>query len=232
MSKLTRNRKAVLNKIEIGKIYSIQEASVLIKQITITKFDSSVDIDVCLGIDTRKSNQIVRGVVSLPYGTGREIKILALVTSDNETVAKDAGADYVGLDEYIEKIKNGWTDIDVIVTQPSIMGRIGILGKILGPKGLMPNPKVGTVTNDVGIAVEELKKGKIEFKADKAGVIHASIGRVSFTSEQICDNVKEFVTSLIKVKPSASKGPYIKNIYLSSTMSPSLNIDFRSIDEN
>lgn len=230
MSKLTKNQKIILDKIEIDKIYSLQEASVLVKEITTAKFDASVDLDVCLGIDPRKSNQMVRGVVSLPSGIGKKIKILALVTTDYEVVAKNAGADYVGLDEYIEKIKNGWTGIDVIITQPSIMSKIGVLGKVLGPRGLMPNPKSGTVTNDISTAVKEIKQGKIDFKADKAGIVHTSIGRVSFTSKQIYDNAKELVVTLVKIKPVAAKGSYIKNIYLSSTMSPALRIDFKSID--
>lgn len=220
-----------LDKIEAGKIYSLKEASALVKEITFTKFDSSVDIDVRLGVDPRKANQMVRGVVSLPHGTGKQVRVLVLCTPDAEADAKAAGADYVGLDEYIEKIKGGWTDIDVIITMPAIMGKIGALGRVLGPRGLMPNPKSGTVTNDVAKAVKEVKQGKIDFKVDKNGIVHASIGKVSFTADQIRDNAKEFVSTLIKLKPSASKGTYIKSIFLSSTMSPGLKIDPKSVEE-
>jgi large subunit ribosomal protein L1 len=231
MSKLTKNQKLALSKIEAGKIYTLKEASDLVKEITTTKFDASVDIDVRLGVDPRKANQMVRGVVSLPHGTGKQVRVLALVTPDQEAAAKEAGADYVGLDEYIDKIKGGWTDIDVIITQPAIMGKIGALGRVLGPRGLMPNPKSGTVTNDVPTAVKEVKQGKIDFKVDKAGIIHTSIGKVSFAPEQIRDNAKEFVATLIKLKPTAAKGTYVKSIYLSSTMSPGMKIDPKSIDE-
>lgn len=231
MGKLTKNRKLVLSKIESGKMYTLKEASVVVKEITTTIFDASVDMDICLGVDPRKASQMVRGIVSLPYGTGRQIRVLALVTPDQEVSAKNAGADYVGLDEYIEKIKNGWTDVDVIVTHPSIMGRIGILGKILGPRGLMPNPKSGTVANDVGTAVKEVKQGKINFKVDKGGIVHTSIGKVSFTTDQICDNAKELIVALVKLKPTTVKGVYIKSIYLSSTMSPSIRIDLKSVVE-
>ena len=220
-----------LDKIEAGKIYSLKEASALVKEITFTKFDSSVDIDVRLGVDPRKANQMVRGVVSLPHGTGKQVRVLVLCTPDAEADAKAAGADYVGLDEYIEKIKGGWTDIDVIITMPAIMGKIGALGRVLGPRGLMPNPKSGTVTNDVAKAVKEVKQGKIDFKVDKNGIVHASIGKVSFAADQICDNAKEFVSTLIKMKPAASKGTYIKSIFLSSTMSPGLKIEPKSVEE-
>ena len=232
MSKLTKNQKLANSKIEAGKAYTLKEASELVKEITTTKFDASVDIDVRLGVDPRKANKMVRGVVSLPHGTGKQVRVLVLCTPDVETQAKEAGADYVGLDEYIDKIKGGWTDVDVIITQPAIMGKIGALGRILGPRGLMPNPKSGTVTIDVAKAVQEVKQGKIDFKVDKAGIIHTSIGKVSFTAEQISGNAKEFIQTLIKLKPTAAKGTYIKSIYLSSTMSPGLSIDPKSIDEN
>ena len=231
MSKLTKNQKLAKEKIEAGKVYTLKEAAGLVKEITWTKFDASLDIDVRLGVDPRKANQMVRGVVSLPNGTGKQVRVLVLCASDAEAAAKEAGADYVGLDEYIEKIKAGWTDIDVIITQPAIMGKIGALGRILGPRGLMPNPKSGTVTPDVAKAVKEVKQGKIDFKGDKNGIVHASLGKVSFTPEQICGNVKEFVNTLIKLKPATAKGTYIKSIYLSSTMSAGLKIDPKSIDE-
>ena len=232
MGKLTKNQKLALAKIEAGKAYSLSEASQLVKEITFTKFDASLDIDVRLGVDPRKANQMVRGVVSLPHGTGKQVRVLVLCTPDAETAAKEAGADYVGLDEYIEKIKGGWTDIDVIITMPAIMGKIGALGRVLGPRGLMPNPKSGTVTTDVAKAVKEVKQGKIDFKVDKNGIVHASVGKISFAAEQIRDNVKEFVSTLIKLKPTAAKGAYIKSIYLSSTMSPGIKIDPKSVDEN
>ena len=231
MGKLTKNQKLAASKIEEGKIYSLKEASSLVKEITFTKFDASVDIDVRLGVDPRKANQMVRGVVSLPHGTGKEVRVLVLCTGDQEAAAKEAGAEYVGLDEYIDKIKGGWTDIDVIITQPAIMGKIGALGRVLGPRGLMPNPKSGTVTNDVAKAVKEVKQGKIDFKVDKNGIVHASIGKVSFTPDQIRDNAKEFVSTLIKLKPAAAKGTYIKSIFLSSTMSPGIKIEPKSVDE-
>ena len=231
MSKLTKNQKLAKEKIEAGKVYTLKEAAGLVKEITWTKFDASLDIDVRLGVDPRKANHMVRGVVSLPNGTGKQVRVLVLCASDAEAAAKEAGADYVGLDEYIEKIKAGWTDIDVIITQPAIMGKIGALGRILGPRGLMPNPKSGTVTPDVAKAVKEVKQGKIDFKVDKNGIVHASLGKVSFTPEQICGNVKEFVNTLIKLKPATAKGTYIKSIYLSSTMSAGLKIDPKSIDE-
>jgi len=232
MSKLTKNQKLALSKIEAGKIYTLKEATALVKEISTTKFDASVDIDVRLGVDPRKANQMVRGVVSLPHGTGKQVRVLALVTPDQETAAKEAGADHVGLDEYIDKIKGGWTDIDVIITQPAIMGKIGALGRILGPRGLMPNPKSGTVTNDVATAVKEVKQGKIDFKVDKAGIVHTSVGKVSFKPDQLRENAKEFVATLIKLKPATAKGTYVKSIYLSSTMSPGLKIDPKSVDEN
>jgi large subunit ribosomal protein L1 len=231
MSKLTKNQKLALSKIEAGKTYTLKEGAVLVKEISTAKFDASVDIDVRLGVDPRKANQMVRGVVSLPHGTGKQIRVLALVNPDQEAAAKEAGADYVGLDEYIDKIKGGWTDVDVIITQPAIMGKIGALGRVLGPRGLMPNPKSGTVTNDVAVAVKEVKQGKIDFKVDKAGIVHTSIGKVSFAPEQLCDNAKEFVNTLIKLKPTAAKGTYVKSVYLSATMAPGLKIDPKSIDE-
>ena len=232
MSKLTKNKKLALEKIEDGRVYTIEEAAQLVKEITFTKFDASVDIDVRLGVDPRKANQMVRGVVTLPHGTGKDIRVLVLCTPDKVEEAKAAGADYVGLDEYINKIKGGWTDIDVIITMPSIMGKIGALGRVLGPRGLMPNPKSGTVTNEIGNAVKEVKQGKIDFKVDKSGIVHTSVGKVSFTPEQIRDNAKEFISTLIKLKPTAAKGAYIKSIYLSSTMSAGIKIDPKSVEEN
>ncbi len=232
MGKLTKNQKLAAGKIEAGKVYTLKEASELVKEITFTKFDASVDIDVRLGVDPRKANQMVRGVVSLPHGTGKQIRVLVLCTPDAEAAAKEAGADYVGLDEYIEKIKGGWTDVDVIITMPSIMGKIGALGRVLGPRGLMPNPKSGTVTMDVAKAVREVKQGKIDFKVDKTGIVHTSVGKVSFTPEQIRENAKEFIATIIKLKPAAAKGTYIKSIYLSSTMSEGIKIDPKSVDEN
>lgn len=231
MAKLTKNQKLALSKIEPGKMYTLSEASALVKEITTTKFDASVDLDVRLGVDPRKANQMVRGVVSLPHGTGKEVRVLALCTPDKEAEAKEAGADYVGLDEYIDKIKGGWTDIDVIITMPAIMGKIGALGRVLGPRGLMPNPKSGTVTNDIAAAVREIKSGKIDFKVDKTGIVHASIGKVSFDADKIKDNAFELISTLIKLKPTASKGTYMKSIFLSSTMSPSIKIDPKSIEE-
>ena len=229
MSKLTKNQKSVADKIEAGKIYTLNEASKLVKEITTTKFDASLDIDVRLGVDPRKANQMVRGVVSLPNGTGKTVRVLCLCTPDVEDAAKEAGADYVGLDEYLEKIKGGWTDVDVIITMPSVMGKLGPLGRVLGPRGLMPNPKSGTVTQDVAKAVKEVKQGKIDFKVDKAGIVHTSIGKVSFTAEQIAQNAKEFLNTIIKLKPAAAKGTYIKSIFLSSTMSRGLRVDPKSI---
>jgi len=231
MSKLTKNQRLALEKIEAGKTYSLKEAAALVKEITNSKFDASVDIDVRLGVDPRKANQMVRGVVSLPNGTGKQVKVLALCTPDQEAAALEAGADFVGLDEYIEKIKGGWTDVDVIITMPAIMGKLGALGRILGPRGLMPNPKSGTVTNEVGKAVKEVKQGKIDFKVDKYGIVHTSVGKVSFTPEMLVQNAKEFVSTLMKLKPTASKGTYVKSIYLSSTMSMGIKIEPKSIEE-
>ena len=231
MSKLTKNAKLALSKIEAGKAYSLAEAAEKVKEITYTKFDASLDIDVRLGVDPRKANQMVRGVVTLPHGTGKTVKVLVLCNPDAEAAAKAAGADYVGLDEYIDKIKGGWTDVDIIITQPAIMGKIGALGRILGPRGLMPNHKSGTVTNDVAKAVEEVKKGKIDFKVDKNGIVHSSIGKVSFTPEQMKENAREFINTLIKLKPATAKGTYIKSIYLSSTMSPGVKVDSKTIDD-
>ncbi|MDE5628060.1 MAG: 50S ribosomal protein L1 [Muribaculaceae bacterium] len=230
MSKLTKNQKLALSKLEAGRTYTLAEAVELVKEMTFTRFDASLDIDVRLGVDPRKANQMVRGVVTLPHGTGKQVRVLVLCTPDAEAAAKAAGADYVGLDEYIEKIKGGWTDVDVIITQPAIMGKIGALGRVLGPRGLMPNPKSGTVTNDVAKAVEEVKKGKIDFKVDKNGIVHSSIGKVSFNPDQMSDNAREFVATLIKLKPATAKGTYIKSIYLSSTMSPGVKIDPKSIE--
>lgn len=230
MSKLTKNQKLALSKIEAGKSYTLAEAAEKVKEVTYTKFDASLDIDVRLSVDPRKANQMVRGVVTLPNGTGKQVRVLVLCNPDAEAAAKAAGADYVGLDEYIEKIKGGWTDVDVIITQPMIMGKIGALGRILGPRGLMPNPKSGTVTMDVAKAVEEVKKGKIDFKVDKNGIVHSSIGKVSFTPEQMTQNAKEFISTLIKLKPATAKGTYIKSVYLSSTMSPGIKVDTKSFD--
>ena len=231
MGRITKNKKLALEKLEKGKIYTLKEASQLVKEITFTKFDSSVDIDVRLGVDPRKANQMVRGVVTLPHGTGKEVRVLALVTPDKEQEAKDAGADYVGLDDYVEKIKGGWTDVDVIITMPPVMGKVGALGRILGPRGLMPNPKSGTVTMDIGKAVAEVKAGKIDFKVDKFGIVHTSIGKVSFEDVKLIENATEFVNTLIKLKPSAAKGTYVKSIYLSSTMSAGVQIEPKSVSE-
>ena len=230
MSKLTKNRKLVLAKIEPNKAYKLSEAAALLKEITFTKFDASVDLDVRLGVDPRKSNQMVRGVVTLPHGTGKSVRVLVLCTPDKETEATEAGADYVGLDEYVEKIKGGWTDVDVIITTPNVMAKVGALGLILGPRGLMPNPKTGTVTMEVGKAVKEVKAGKIDFKVDKFGIVHSSIGKVSFTADQIIENAKEFMSMINKLKPTAAKGTYVQSIYLSSTMSPGLAVDPKSVD--
>ena len=231
MSKLTKNQKSVAGKIEAGKMYTLKEASSLVKEITTTTFDDSLDIDVRLGVDPRKSNQMVRGTVSLPNGTGKTVRVLCLCTPDVEEAAKAAGADYVGLDECINQIKGGWLDFDVVIAMPSVMGKIGQVARILGPRGLMPNPKSGTVTMDVAKAISEVKQGKIDFKVDKAGIVHTSIGKISFTPEQIAQNAKEFINTVIKLKPAAAKGTYIKSIYLSSTMSQGLKIDPKSIDE-
>ena len=230
MSKLTQNQKLAKEKIEAGKSYTLAEAAALLKEITFTKFDSSADIDVRLGVDPRKADQNVRGVVSLPHGTGKQVRVLVLCGPEAEAAAKEAGADYVGLDEYIEKIKGGWTDVDVIITQPQTMGKVGPLGRVLGPRGLMPNPKSGTVTPDVAKAVKEVKQGKIDFKVDKKGIVHTSIGKMSFAPEQIAQNAQEFINTIIKLKPATAKGSYIKSIYLSSTMSPGIKIDTKSID--
>ena len=220
MARLTRKQKEAQAKIEKGRLYSVEEASQLVKDITSTKFDASVDIAVRLGVDPRKANQMVRGVVTLPHGTGKDVKVLALVTPD-----KEAGADYVGLDDYLDKIKNGWTDVDVIITMPSVMGKLGPLGRVLGPRGLMPNPKTGTVTMDIAKAVSEVKAGKIDFKVDKTGIVHASIGKASFSADKIAGNANELIHTLIKLKPTAAKGTYVKSIFMSSTMSPSVAVD-------
>ena len=230
MSKLTKNQKIAYAKVEPGKVYKLAEAAALLKEITFTKFDASVDIDVRLGVDPRKANQMVRGVVTLPHGTGKQVRVLVLCTPDKETEAKEAGADYVGLDEYIDKIKGGWTDVDVIITSPNVMGKVGALGRILGPRGLMPNPKTGTVTMEIGKAVKEVKAGKIDFKVDKFGIVHTSVGKVSFTPEQIVDNAKEFMGMILKLKPAAAKGSYVKSIYLSTTMSPGVQVDPKSVE--
>ena len=229
MSKLTKNQKIAYAKVE-DKAYKLSEAAALLKEITFTKFDASVDIDVRLGVDPRKANQMVRGVVTLPHGTGKTVRVLVLCTPDKEGEAQAAGADYVGLDEYIEKIKGGWTDVDVIITTPNVMGKVGALGRILGPRGLMPNPKTGTVTMDVAKAVQEVKAGKIDFKVDKYGIIHTAIGKVSFTPEQIVDNANEVMSTIIKLKPSAAKGTYVQSIYLSTTMSPGIEVDPKSVE--
>ena len=230
MSKLTKNQKAVAGKVDANKAYTLAEAAALVKEITTTKFDASVDVDIRLGVDPRKANQMVRGVVSLPNGTGKVTRVLALCTPDQEAAAKEAGADYVGLDEYIEKIKGGWTDVDVIITMPSCMGKIGPIGRILGPRGLMPNPKSGTVTMNIAQAVKEVKQGKIDFKVDKTGIIHTSIGKVSMTADQIFGNAREFISTVNKLKPAAAKGTYIKSIFISSTMSKGIKIDPKSAE--
>lgn len=229
MAKLTKKQKEARAKIERDRLYSLEEASKLIKDITNVKFDASVELAVRLGVDPRKANQMVRGVVTLPHGTGKDVKVLALVTPDKEAEAKEAGADYVGLDEYLEKIKGGWTDVDVIITMPSVMGKLGPLGRILGPRGLMPNPKTGTVTMDVAKAVSEVKAGKIDFKVDKTGIVHAAIGKASFSADKIAGNAKELIDTLIKMKPAAAKGVYMKSIYMSSTMSPSVQLDPKAV---
>lgn len=228
--KLTKNRKAVLAKVEPGKVLKVDEAAALLKEITFTKFDASVDIDVRLGVDPRKANQMVRGVVTLPHGTGKTVRVLVLCTPDKEAEAQAAGADFVGLEEYVEKIKGGWTDVDVIICTPNVMAKVGALGRILGPRGLMPNPKTGTVTMEVGKAVTEVKAGKIDFKVDKFGIVHTSIGKVSFEPKKIEENAKEFLRTILKLKPAAAKGTYVKSIYLSTTMSPGLQIDPKSVD--
>ena len=229
MAKLTKKQKEAASKIEKNKLYSLKDAAALIKVVASAKFDESVDIAVRLGVDPRKANQMVRGVVTLPHGTGKDVKVLALVTPDKEAEALAAGADFVGLDDYLQKIKDGWTDVDVIITMPSVMGKLGPLGRILGPRGLMPNPKTGTVTMDVAKAVQEVKAGKIDFKVDKTGIVHAGIGKVSFGTEQIIDNAHEIIQTLIKLKPTAAKGTYIKSIYLTSTMSPAIALDPKAV---
>jgi large subunit ribosomal protein L1 len=231
MTKLTKNQKLAFDKLERNKLYTLTEASSLVKELTKTKFDASVDLDVRLGIDPRKSNQMVRGVVSLPHGTGKQTRVLVLCTPDRESEAKEAGADYVGLDDFVEKIKAGWTDVDVIITMPSVMGKVGQLGRILGPRGLMPNPKSGTVTMEIGKAVKEVKQGKIDFKVDKSGIIHTSIGKVSFEAQKIIENAREFIQMVNKLKPAAAKGTYIRSLFLSSTMSPGIKIDPKGLDD-
>lgn len=231
MAKLTKNRKAALAKVDIESIYTLSNASKLVKDITTTKFDASVDLDIRLGVDPRKADQMVRGVVSLPHGIGKDVKVLALVTPDKEQEARDAGADYVGLDEFIEKIEKGWTDIDVIITVPAAMAKVGKLGRILGPRNLMPNPKAGTVTQDVSKAVTEVKAGKLDFKVDKFGIIHSTIGRASFTPEKIEENAQEFIDTINRLKPSSSKGTYLKSITMSTTMSPGISIDGNSVSK-
>ena len=229
MAKLTKNQKLALAKYDKDAIYTLADATRIVKDITTAKFDASVDIDVRLGVDPRKANQMVRGIVTLPHGTGKTVRVLVLCTPDKEEEAKAAGADYVGLDEYIQKIKEGWTDVDVIITMPAIMPKVGALGRILGPRGLMPNPKTGTVTMEVAKAVQEVKAGKIDFKVDKYGIIHASVGKVSFEQDKLIDNAKELLSTIVKLKPSAAKGTYVKSVYMSSTMSPGVRIDEKSV---
>jgi large subunit ribosomal protein L1 len=231
MTKLTKNQKLSREKVDAVKFYTLSEAAALVKEITTTKFDASVDLDVRLGVDPRKSNQMVRGVVSLPHGTGKETKVLVLCTPDKEAEAKEAGADFVGLDEFVDKIKAGWTDVDVIITMPSVMGKVGQLGRILGPRGLMPNPKSGTVTMEIGKAVKEVKQGKIDFKVDKTGIVHTSIGKVSFEPQKIVENAREFISTVNKLKPASAKGTYIRSIFLSSTMSAGIKIDPKGLDD-
>jgi large subunit ribosomal protein L1 len=230
MTKISKKRKDALAKVEKGKKYDIQDAAKLVKEITYTKFDASVDVDVRLGVDPRKANQMVRGITTLPHGTGKQVRVLVLCTPDKEQEARDAGADFIGLDDYIDKITAGWTDVDIIITMPMVMAKIGKLGRILGPRGLMPNPKTGTVTMEIGKAVEDVKKGKIDFKVDKYGIIHAGVGRVSFGPEQLVENANELIQTIIKLKPAAAKGTYVKSIYLSSTMSPGIEVDPKSIN--
>jgi large subunit ribosomal protein L1 len=231
MSRLTKNRKLALEKLDKDKLHTIREAAEVVKEMTSTKFDASVDIDVRLGVDPRKANQMVRGVVTLPHGTGKEVRVLVLCTPEKEDEAKEAGADYVGLDDYIEKIEKGWTDIDVIITMPPVMAKIGKLGRVLGPRGLMPNPKSGTVTMEIGKAVKDVKMGKIDFKVDKYGIIHTSIGKVSFPAEMLAENAREFIQTIVKLKPTAAKGTYMRSIYLSSTMSPGVKVDPKAVEE-
>ncbi|MFM2208323.1 MAG: ribosomal protein [Bacteroidota bacterium] len=229
MARISKKRKLALSKIDQTKAYSVAEAAKMVKEISNTKFDSSVDLSIRLGVDPRKANQMVRGVVTLPHGTGKTKKVLVLCTPDKEAEAKEAGADYVGLDEFIQKIEGGWTDIDVVITMPSVMGKVGKLGKVLGPRNLMPNPKTGTVTNEIGKAVNEVKAGKIDFKVDKQGSIHASVGKASFDAKKIEENASELINAIIKLKPSAAKGTYMKSVYMSSTMSPSVQIDTKTL---
>ena len=229
MAKISKKRKEALSKIDRASLYSLADAASLVKEITTTKFDASVDMAVRLGVDPRKADQMVRGVVTLPHGTGKTVSVLALVTPDKETEANEAGADYVGLDEYLQKIKDGWTDVDVIITMPSVMGKLGPLGRVLGPRGLMPNPKTGTVTMDIGKAVSDVKGGKIDFKVDKTGIVHASIGKVSFDADKILGNANELLQTLVKLKPSSAKGAYIKSVSMSSTMSPSIPVEFKNV---
>ncbi|HEA21795.1 hypothetical protein LCGC14_0896390 [marine sediment metagenome] len=229
MAKITKKQKEARSKIDADRMYSIDEGAALIKEITSTKFDSSIDLAVRLGVDPRKANQMIRGVVTLPHGTGKDVKVLALVTPDKEAEATEAGADFVGLDEYLDKIKGGWTDVDVIITMPSVMGKLGPLGRVLGPRGLMPNPKTGTVTMDVAKAVSDVKAGKIDFKVDKTGIVHAAVGKASFSADKIADNAKELLDTLIKMKPAAAKGIYMKSVYMSSTMSPSVQLDPKTV---
>ena len=230
MSKLTNNQKIAIAKVDAAKAYKLSEAAALLKEITFTKFDASVDVDVRLGVDPRKANQMVRGVVTLPHGTGKVVRVLVLCTPEKEAEAQAAGADFVGLDEYVDKIKGGWTDVDVIICTPNVMGKVGALGRILGPRGLMPNPKTGTVTMDVAKAVQDVKAGKIDFKVDKFGIVHTSVGKISFNEEQIVENAKEVLNTIIKLKPAAAKGTYVKSIYLSTTMSPAVQIDPKSVE--
>ena len=230
MAKLTRNRKAALDKFDVDQAYTLDEAAGIVKEISSTKFDSSVDLAVSLGVDPRKANQMVRGTVSLPHGSGKNVRVLVLCTPDKEAEAKEAGADHVGLDEYVEKIKGGWTDVDVIITTPQVMGKVGALGRVLGPRGLMPNPKSGTVTMEVGKAVQDVKAGKIDFKVDKYGIIHASVGKASFSKEKLAENANEVLSTLVRLRPSAAKGTYIKSVYISSTMSPGVRIESKSLN--
>jgi large subunit ribosomal protein L1 len=229
MAQLTKKRKAIISKVDEEKSYPLLDAMRLVKEISTTKFDASVDVAVRLGVDPRKANQMVRGIVSLPHGTGKTVRVLVLCTPEKEEEARAAGADHVGLDDYIEKIKGGWTDVDVIITMPAIMAKVGALGRVLGPRGLMPNPKTGTVTVDVGKAVLEVKAGKIDFKVDKTGIVHAAIGKVSFTEDKLFENAKELIQTILKLKPSSAKGTYVRSIYMSSTMSPSVSVDLKSI---
>ncbi len=228
MARIPKNKKAVIDKVDANKLYSLEEASALVKEITTTKFDASVDMDVRLGVDPRKANQMVRGICTLPNGTGKNVRVLVLCTPDKEEEAKEAGADYVGLDEYVDKIKGGWTDIDVIITMPQVMGKVGQLGRVLGPRGLMPNPKSGTVTMEIAKAVNEVKAGKIDFKVDKFGIVHTSVAKVSFAGDKIYENAKEFLDTIMKLKPTSSKGTYVHSIYMSSTMSMGIKIDPKS----